>query len=287
MFDTPAKHAKEHISRAKAALSKADPVKAMQCGKEAVKVLKSGKIFGRERFEVDVLMNEFVLEFNRHPDVRAHFTARNIHVTPYCKYERGKEKALVDFFEATIRAFQQEEHSAEQERAQKHEQTKHKWLDHAQKLLDQGDRAKAKVYLRRVADEYGDEPGVLTDVGARMLGAGLFFEAGEVLEEAFEKNQKDSKALAYAVKAYKNAREYPKMEHLYKVALKVFGSHPKTLLNMAKMYFEWHKWDDAYNYAKQAFDGDNSLAEAKEIMDTTGKRIFSGGGSSSGGSMNF
>jgi len=286
MFDTPAKSVKEHISRGKSALSKANPVKAMECGQKALKVLVSGKIFGRERFDVDVLMNEFVTEFNKHPDIRAHFTARNIHVTPYCKYERGKEQSLMDFFAETIAAFRHEAQSAEQEQAEKHEETKQKWLSHAQKLLDQGDRAKAKVYLRRVADEYGDEPGVLTDVGARMLGAGLFFEAGEVLEEAFQKNQKDSKALAYAVKAYKNAREYPKMEQLYKVALKVFGSHPKTLLNMARMYLDWHKWDDAYNYAKQAFDGDNSLTEAKRIMDETGKRIFTGG-SRSGGSMNF
>jgi tetratricopeptide (TPR) repeat protein len=285
MFDTPAKQAKEHIARAKGALSKADPIKAMQSGYEAVKLLKSGKIYGRERFEVDVLMNEFVVEYNRHPDIRAHFTARNIHATPYCKYERGKEKALMDFFDQTIKAFRHEEEQSDQEQAEKHEQTKFKWLEHAQKLLDSGDTAKAKVYLRRVADNYGGEPGVLTDVGARMLGAGLYFEAGEALEEAFDMNQKDSKALAYAVKAYKNAREYTKMEQLYKKALKVFGAHPKTLLNMAKMYLDWHKWDEAYNHAKQAYDGDNSLEEAKQIMETTGKRIFTRGSFS--GPMNF
>lgn len=285
MFDTPAKQAKEHIARAKGALAKADPVKAMQSGYEAVVLLKSGKILGRERFEVDVLMAELIAEFNKNPEVRAHFTARNIHITPYCKYERGTEKELMDFFQETLRAFQQEKQKEKQQQAEKREQTKQKWLDKAQELLDAGDSAKAKIYLRKVADTYGKEPGVLTDVGARMLGAGLFFEAGEVLEEAFDLNRKDSKALAYAVKAYKCAREYPKMEKLYKTALKVFGSHPKTLLNMAKMYLEWHKWDEAYNHAKQAYEGDNSLQEAKEIMETTGKRIFTR--SSFSGPMNF
>lgn len=285
MFDTPSKQAKEHIARAKGALGKADAVKAMQNGFEAARILKSGKIFGRERFEVDVLMNEFVVEYNKNPEVRSHFTSRGIHATPYCRYERGKEKALMDFFQETIEAFRLEEEKEENKQAEKRENTKQKWLDQAQKLLDEGDTAKAKIYLRRVADTYGDEPGVLTDVGARLLGAGLFFEAGEVLEEAFEKNQKDSKALAYAVKAYRNAREFPKMEKLYKTALKVFGSHPKTLLNMAKMYLDWHKWDEAYNHAKQAYDGDRNLSEAKEIMETTGKRIFTR--SSFSGPMNF
>jgi tetratricopeptide (TPR) repeat protein len=274
-----AKQAKEHIARAKASLGRGESVKSMGSIIEAVKIILAGRIIGRDRFEVDVLLQEYLAEYNRNPEIRQHFTGRGIHVTPYVKYERRRERELVDFMEKTIDNFQALEHRELKEQEEKQEQVKQKWLAKAQELLDKGDNAKAKGFLRRVAEHYGHERGVLTDVGARMLGAGLYFEAGEVLEQAFEANPKDSKALAYAVKAYKNAREFTKMEELYKTALKVFGKHPKTLLNMARMYLDWHKWDEAYDHAKEAYDMDSSLSEAKEIMDTTGRRIFSRRGS--------
>jgi len=62
---------------------------------------------------------------------------------------------------------------------------------------------------------------------------------------------------------------------LYKFAIKTYGSHPRTLLHMAEMYMDWHKYDEAYDFAKQAYEADDSLEKAKEIVDKMGKRIFS------------
>lgn len=274
MFDTPSKRVREHVARAKAALTKGDLVKSVHFAYEAMNTLVGGNIFGRDKFECEVHIQEYLKEFNSHSDIKDHFSAQGIHVTPFIRYERGQEKKVLLFFKGMNEELSKAEQQQEQEQEAKKEERKQELLDKGQQFLDDKDFPKAKVYLKRCAEAYGDEPGVLTDVGARLLKAGLYFEAGEILEQAIDVNPKDSKALAHAVQAYKNAREFPKVEKLYKIALATFGMHPKTLLHMAEMYHEWHKWDDAYNYAKQAYDMDSSLDKAKAIMDETGKRIF-------------
>ena len=275
MFDTPAKHAREHIARAKVALGKADIQKSVISLIEALKMMSSGKIFGREKFEVEVHLQECLKEFNRHPDIKKFFTSQNVHKTPYVSYQRGQEKQVLQFMLKTLGEMRAGQKKSEEEARGRKEQRKKDMLDKGQQLLNAKEFPKAKSMMRKVAEAYGNEPGVLTDIGGRLLKAGLFFEAGEFLEEAIAKNPKDSHAFAFAIQAYKNAREFEKMEKLYKAALKQFGAHPRTLQNMAKMYLDWRKYDKAYDFAKQAYDGDNSLLDAKEIMDTCGKRIFS------------
>lgn len=274
MFDTPAKRVRENIARAKSALHKGDLVKSLHAADDAVREMATAKIFGRDKFEVEVHVQEFLKDFNRHPDVKKYFFDKNIHVTPYVRFDRGKERELLAAIGDILDDLENREARAEQEAEEKRSRRKEEMLQKAQLSLDRQEFPKGKSILRNVAEEFGHEEGVLTDCGARLLKAGLYFEAGEMLEMAVEQNPRDSHALAYAVKAYKNAREYPKMEKLYKFAIKTFGSHPRTLLHMAEMYMDWRKYDEAYDFAKQAYESDNSLDAAKEIVDKVGKRIF-------------
>ncbi len=275
MFETPAKRVRENIARAKASLHKGELPKSLHSALDGVREMKTAQIFGREKFEVEVHLQEYLKDFNRHPDVKKYFFDRNVHVTPYVRFDRGGEAALIEALDKILFDLETKDEIAQQEEEEKLARRKEELLESAQLCLDRQDFTKGKSLVRRVVEEYGQEEGVLTDCGARLLKAGLYFEAGEILEQAVEQNPRDSHALAYAVQAYKNAREYPKMEKLYKFAVKTYGSHPRTLLHMAQMYMDWRKYDEAYDFAKQAWEGDNSLDKAKEIVDTVGKRIFS------------
>ncbi|MBU1001732.1 MAG: hypothetical protein KKE73_04345 [Proteobacteria bacterium] len=235
----------------------------------------SSQIFGREKFEVEVHIHEYLKDFNRHPDVKRFFANKNIHVTPYVKFTRGEERPLLQAVEQILAEMNAGQKQAEQAVEVKKERRKEELLEKGQFFLDKKDLIKGKSILRNVAEEFGREEGVCTDIGHRLLRAGLDLEAGEILELALEQNSRDSHAMALAVQAYKNAREYPKMEKMYKLALRNFGAHPKTLLHMAEMYLDWRKYDEAYDFAKQALGGDSSLTEAQAIIDTCGKRIFS------------
>jgi len=275
MFDTPAKRVREDVARAKKALTRGETVKSMEHFICAVNEMMKSQIFGREKFEVEVHVQEYLKDFNRHPDIKRHFAAKNIHVTPYVKFTRGEERTMLAAIQAVFDEMRQGEHEAEQAAEAKKELRKDELLEKGQYFLDRNEFPKAKSALRTVVEEFGTEEGVCTDVGHRFLKAGLYLEAGDVLEEALEQNPRDSHALAFAVQAYKSAREYPKMEKMYKIALKTFGAHPKTLLHMAEMYVDWRKYDEAYDFAKQALNGDGSLTEAQKIIDVCGKRIFS------------
>lgn len=275
MFDTPAKRVREDVARAKRALAKGDVVKSIEHFVSAVQEMKSGQMFGREKFEVEVHVQEYLKDFNRHSDVKKHFAAKNIHVTPYVKFTRGEEQKLLADVQAVLDEMNAGQEQAEKAAEVKKERRREEMLEKGQYFLDKKEFPRGKSILRGVVEEFGHEEGVRTDVGHRLLKAGLYFEAGEILEEAIEQNGRDSHALAFAVQAYKKAREYPKMEKMYKIALKTFGAHPKTLLHMAEMYMDWRKYDEAYDFAKQALGGDDSLTEAQTIIDTCGKRIFS------------
>lgn len=274
MFNTPAKMVRENVARAGRDLLKGDMAKAVSFCCEALKIMIESTIFGKEKFEVEVHLQDFLKEFNSHPEVKSYFASKDIHTTPYVRFARGEERKLLAAMAAMLADLQQAEtQSAEGEKQRQAEDIRDS-LDQGQQLLDSKELPKAKAVLKRLVEKYPQEEGLKTEVGSRLLKAGLFFEAGEILEMAIAENPKDSKALAFAVQSYKSAREFTKMEALYKFALKTYGVHPKTLLHMAEMYIEWSKWDDAYNCAKQAYEGDNSLDRAKEIMDTTAKRIF-------------
>ncbi|MEW5774202.1 MAG: hypothetical protein AB1916_11840 [Thermodesulfobacteriota bacterium] len=274
MFNTPAKMARENVARASRDLLKGDMTKAVGFCCDALKIMIESTIFGKEKFEVEVHLQEFLKEFNQNPEVKAYFAAKEVHTSPYVRFARGEERKLLAALSVVLGDLQEAEVQSVEGEKQRQADEIRDTLDQGQQLLDSKELPKAKAVLKRLVEKYPKEEGLKTDVGGRLLKAGLFFEAGEILEQAISENPKDSKALALAVQAYKSAREFAKMEVLYKFALKTYGSHPRTLLHMAEMYFEWNKWDDAYNFAKQAYDADNSLDKAKEIMDTTAKRIF-------------
>lgn len=274
MFNTPAKMVRENVARASRDLLKGDMARAVSFCCEALRIMIESTIFGKEKFEVEVHLQDFLKEFNQHPDVKAYFAARDVHTTPYVRFARGEERKVLGTMSAILSELQHAEtRNAEDEKQRKAEDIRDT-LDQGQQFLDSRELPKAKAVLKRLVEKYPQEEGLKTEVGGRLLKAGLFFEAGEILEQAIAENPKDSKALSLAVQSYKSAREFPKMEALYKFALKTYGSHPRTLLHMAEMYLEWSKWDDAYNYAKQAHDADGSLDRAREIMDATAKRIF-------------
>ncbi|WP_461209125.1 hypothetical protein [Desulfocurvus sp. DL9XJH121] len=274
MFDTPAKRVREDVARARAALGKGNALKSLEHFVRAVDEFKDARIFGREKFEAEVHIQEYLKDFNRHPDVKKHFADKNIHVTPYVAYNRGGEAALLESANKVLAEMRGADKAEEQIKEAKQEHRKEELLEMGRSCLEAKEFPKGKSVLRRLVEEFGSEPGLKTEVGRMLLKAGLYFEAGEALEDALLDAPRDSKALSGAIQAYKHAGEYTKMEMLYKHALKTFGAHPKTLLHMAEMYVKWHKWDEAYDTSKQAYDGDSSLDKAKEIMDSCARRIF-------------
>jgi len=121
-----------------------------------------------------------------------------------------------------------------------------------------------------VVETFGDEPGIVREVGDMFSEAGLLNEAVEMFALAIEKDPSDGEAWRLAINAYDTLGEFQKAEALYLDAVRAFGAHPLTYLNIAKFYYKWHKRDDAFEYAERALALDPNLAEALELRDKTG-----------------
>ncbi|MFV0420668.1 tetratricopeptide repeat protein [Oleidesulfovibrio sp.] len=271
---TAPKSVRENLARAKSSVRQGSIEKAILCTISAIKSYHPETLLGPARFETEVVLEELIAEFNRSPRIISFFHSQKIHSLVYVRYLRGEEHELVDRLETILHGLEQENiHNEELKRCESEEQ-KQELLKKGLACMERGQLPRGKSYLRRVVDDWGREEGVMTFVGLTMLEYELFFEAAEVLHDALKRFPTESKAWAGAIKAYKQLKEYEVAERLYIQAMKQFGRHPITLLNLAKLYVEWGEKDKAYDYAKLALEKDPSLREAEELLKAVEKRIL-------------
>jgi tetratricopeptide (TPR) repeat protein len=257
-----------NLARAKSLLKRDETIRALESMIAGLDMYEPKKIMRKGQFEIEVLVQECVAELNRQPAVRKLFEALSPKAqraaVPYTPKQEEKLKAMLNILlkglNETIAA--KERNSAEVKTKRK-ELLRQKGLDY----LKTGDSPRGKAALKVLADEFGNEPGLITQVGAWLLEYKLYLDAAEILERAMERFPKDSKAYGFATQCYKFARDYEKQESVYLRAIRQFGKHPRTLLNLAKLYVDWNKRDKAYATAQEAYNKDRSLTEAKEIMD--------------------
>jgi Flp pilus assembly protein TadD len=219
------------------------------------------------RFETEVLILECVTDIGRQPVVRAFFeklTKTTKATVSYAPGEEEKLKATLALLHKGLQAAEEERQA--QERGVRDERRR-SLEQRGLQYLKAGDAPKGKSALRVLADEFGADPGVLTQVGIWLQEAELYFEAAEFLEQAIEAFPRDSKAYGAITNIYTMLREFEKAETVYSKAIKEFGKHPRTMLNLAKLYLAWNKKDKAFEAARDAYKADPGLEEAKAIVD--------------------
>lgn len=265
-----AREIRENVSRAKGYLRRDDLGRSIGCAKDALIQKSTAAALGMGRTEVELLFCEMCDEYNRHPRILALLEQLGVHRANFFRYISGEETHLVKRLTAfQIKMEELEQRDQKRSEAKKTRQ-KAEWLAAGEEYLRQKNFPKGKVYLRRVAETFGDEEGVARQIGETFAAAGLQLEAAEMYSIAVEKFPSDGEAWRLAIDAYDTLGEFPKAEALYLEALKVFGAHPVTYLNMAKFYYKWRKKDDAYEYAQRALGLDPDLEEAKELRDKIG-----------------
>jgi tetratricopeptide (TPR) repeat protein len=267
---TASRSIRENISRAKGYLRRDDLERAISCAKDALVQKNTAATLGLGRSEVELLFGELCEDLRRHPKVVALLESLGVRPGQFLRYTPGEEMLLVK----KLTAFQLKKEEIEQRERQQAESKrasqKAEWLAAGRQLLAQKNFPKGKVMLRRVAETFGEEPDVAREVGELFAEAGLVNEALEMYGLAIQRFPGDGKAWRLAIATCDVLGEFQKAETFYLEALKLFGAHPMTYLNMAKFYLKWHRKDDAYEYAERALALDPNLAEAQEIRDKIG-----------------
>jgi tetratricopeptide (TPR) repeat protein len=263
---------RENISRARGYLRRDDLFRCIEAANDALVLKSTSSALGLGRSEVDLLFVEMCDDFSRHPRVIAFLEGLGVSGGPFLRYKSGDETLLIKKLTAfRIKMEETEEQEAAREEKRRNVQ-REQWLALGQECLAQKSYPKGKVYLRRLVENYGDEPGLIREVGRLFYEAGLLPEASEMFMLAIERTPSDEQVWRLAIDAWDALGEFKQAEALYLDAVRTFGGHPVTFLNIAKFYMKWHKKDDAYDYAQRALALDAGLAEARAIMDAIENR---------------
>jgi len=267
-MNTSAIEIKKNIARSKNYATKGELLKSLTAAKDAVKDMATAKLAGRQRMEVDILVNEMLHHLNQLPKIQKYLNDR-------LEYQKGQPKKLfVALFELAKKIEQDFERQKQLEQKEL-EERKYELIDTALDAMDEEDPIRAVRMLRKLAAEYPDDITSLISVAEMLLSLNHGADAVEILNQAIAVNPSDRRPYTLLVKAYTDIEEFQKAEDVYKTALKRFGGHAVTYLNMSNMYLKWKKWDQAYDAAKKTLELDPDLDEAKKIMDSVGKKIFS------------
>lgn len=262
-----AKHIRENTARVKGYTRRDEPLRALDILAETLLVYAQHKFMGNTRFELEVNLDEALSEISRLPAVHALLPMGPHNQTITLRYIKNKEKVLaaaLQSFAATLRAQAEE---GEQARLQEIENYRKQLLSSGQQYLNKGDYVRARVFFGRVADEFGKIPGLLANLGTRYKDKELYVEAADMFQRAVDMFPKEVSNYSALIECHLAMHEFEKVQRIYVLVLRQFGTHPRTLYNMARFYLVWRKKDLAAEAAYRALQIDPEFLDARILLE--------------------
>lgn len=263
------KDIKDNLGRALRALRRHDFRKAMSEAIFGLEHKREQKLMGPARIEINTMIEDFCKEFSTHPFIVKFLARQGIHAHIFLKYNPEQTKVdqvFIDRFKALIKALEDDQAKRVKDKEYRLVKEKNAWLQQGKECFADNEHPRGRSFFHRVADKFGDEPGVLQELGEIMYEHEHLKEAAAYLKKSISKFPSQDKAYRLLAQTYTDLEEFEEAEELYKTALKTFGAHPMTLVNFGKMYLAWRKKNKAYDYARQALKADPDLEEAKELL---------------------
>ena len=181
-------------------------------------------------------------------------------------YQQGKESALATVLDGLAKILRDEAEDSIRREAEARLERKKNLIQTGVQLMHEGQTARGRAFLKRVAEEFGDEAGIHLQLAQLFVAAGQYMEAADMYEQAMEAQPREPAAYTGAVAAWEKLHEYEKAEEVYKAILRAFGGHPSTLGKMAKMYLDWRRRPQAEDTALRALQSDPGQADALAVM---------------------
>lgn len=265
-----AKTVKEFIARAKSYIQRNDYLRTLKALCQALELLHGSQIFGRERFEVNVLLDEALRDLSGMKQIKRVFPQG-------IQYQKGQEKTLWrtlkrmhDKLEAAL-----EKVRMEQIRAQKMDLDE--MLIKAQEFLAKKEPLEARKLFRKASEMFPDEKNLPVDIGNRLMMAGLFVEALEYFKRGQEVDTADPRPYQFSILCYEAVGELDKAEDVVKETVRRFGGNESLFLRMGKLATQKRNWSEAYDALAQVLQFNPTNQEALKLMKQVGPRIFGAG----------
>ena len=261
----------QNIARAQSLIKREEPVRALEALLRALSLFEPRNIVGRARSAAEISIYECLADFNAYPAI--HNLIREIahSDSAFIPYKPGEEAKLVAVLQllrkAIAEAAAQKAAAVESSRVQLKEERFAK----AEAAVKAKELPRARSIFHRITEEYGSEQGVLHRIAKILITSGLQPDAVEYLEAAQEAFPRDASIYADLVGCHLTLREYDKAEKIYLMVIKEFGRHPKTLVNLGKLYISWNKHAEAFeviNDARRLAPNDPDVKELWSRVET-------------------
>lgn len=266
------KDIKENIARAKSYIQRNDYLRTLKCLALALQDLLRSQVFGREKFEIAALLDEALSDLNRMKMIKRL-------IPDGIRYERGKEKLLHQKFVRLHGTLEAAIKKAKLEQTRKSLMQLDELLIAGQQHLEKGEQLEGRKLFRKASEHFGHVEGINSDIGNRLLMAGLAQEAMDYLQKAVEVDPKDRRAYPLIVRAWELLGELDKAEDVVNDTMRRFGANESLHLKLAQIAMAKRDWSKAHDAAQAVLNINPLHPEANKIVKKVEPRIFAGGGS--------
>ncbi len=255
-----------NIARAKSLLGRNETIRGLDALLAAISLFTEAKVVGRGRSGTEIALRECVDICNGNSVIRDLLRSLAKSDKAAIAYTPGQEAKLAAVLNIVRKALAEIEGARAQAAEEERFQRKESLFDTARKCFQSGEAPKGKAILRKLGEEFGEEKGVLADIGKLLSEAGFLPDAAAYFEQAVENFPRESGPYGELAACYAALREYEKAERLYRSAIREFGVHPRTLIHLGKIYIAWNKRDKAFDVLQQAARLDPANQEAAELF---------------------
>lgn len=267
MLKIAPKELRENIARANGYLRRGEVVKALNAMSLALRQFTGIHLMRASRAELDIQISDFLNSLVHNQVMQPLLDPGGSGKPKSIPYQQGKENILATVLDGLANILTSEAEDKIRREAEARLERKKSLIETGTKLIQDGQLAKGRAFLKRVAEEFGDDAGIRVQVGKIFEANACLLEAAEIYEESIEKEPKEAAAYTGAISAWLELREYEKAEKIFMAVLRNFGAHPNTFGRMAKMYWEWRKKDKAEEMAIRALQGNKQQPDALAVME--------------------
>lgn len=262
-----AKTVRENIARARIYIQRQDLVAAMRTLSAAMSQYADIKAAGVARFEVEEAIRVALDECNRQSRLREVLTPAGGTAPAQLRYVRGKEGMLARVFAGLAVSLENTHRQLIREKEQQWLERRQRLAGKAQEFLESGELHKGLAFIRRVLAEYGNsDPDLHLSMAEYLRDADLDMDAAEVLSQAIELFPKAAVLYAASMKLYAAIGRLDKVEGIFRRGLRQFGTHPRNLLAMARIYAEAGQRAKAVSLLYRLLQEHPDCEEAKTLL---------------------
>jgi len=254
----PAKIVEEHLSRAKVAYLKGDPLRPLLFTAEALKVLVTAQIHSMEFGRIGTMLRENLGNIHKIERVK------KLHPNPFV-YAKGKEKQILAALIPLVKQIKEELEAESMEEMRKRKLAIDKSILSGQRMLDAGKVAEAQQSFREAVEQHVDEDAMFLIIPERLQAAGAYSESLEYLRRALEIDPPSRKANEMAGEAFEKLKDPDRGLAFFNRIKDKHGSNPHLLMGLARVQASAKDFKAALATMEGVLKEEPELVQAKKL----------------------